>query len=132
MTLEPVISRRMHLAIDRIDEEMKDRGVVDVLKWWLFMATDIIGELSFGESFRILEAGEVGTPSPGRIVSGISELMESPSQKTQYSIDMEHVSSFQPMRTMFLLLAKLAEYLPLPLVKQTADWGKRLGFMQSN
>jgi hypothetical protein len=26
------------------------------------MATDIIGELSFGESFRMLEAGEVNMP----------------------------------------------------------------------
>jgi hypothetical protein len=33
--------------------------VADVFKWWLFMATDIIGELSFGESFRMLEAGKV-------------------------------------------------------------------------
>jgi len=40
-------------------EEMKTRGAADVLKWWLFMASDIIGELSFGESFHGLEHGEV-------------------------------------------------------------------------
>lgn len=40
-------------------EEIQDRGATDVFKWWLFMATDIIGELSFGESFRMLEAGKV-------------------------------------------------------------------------
>lgn len=40
-------------------EEIQTRGATDVFKWWLFMATDIIGELSFGESFRMLEAGEV-------------------------------------------------------------------------
>lgn len=38
---------------------MGRRGAADVFKWWLFMATDVIGELSFGESFRVLEAGEV-------------------------------------------------------------------------
>ncbi len=38
---------------------MKSRGVADVFKWWTFMATDVIGELSFGESFRMLEHGKV-------------------------------------------------------------------------
>lgn len=47
------------MAINRMDEEMGKRGAADVFKWWLFMATDVIGELSFGESFRMLEAGEV-------------------------------------------------------------------------
>lgn len=47
------------MTISRIAEEMQSRRVADVFKWWLFMATDIIGELSFGESFRMLEAGEV-------------------------------------------------------------------------
>lgn len=50
---------RVHMAISRMAEETQSRGVIDVFKWWLFMATDIIGELSFGESFRMLEAGEV-------------------------------------------------------------------------
>lgn len=42
---------------------MKIRGAVDVYKWWMFMATDVIGELSFGESFRMLEYGKVGDAS---------------------------------------------------------------------
>ena len=57
--MEPIILSRVQMAIDRIAEEMGKRGVADVFKWWLFMATDVIGELSFGESFRMLEAGEV-------------------------------------------------------------------------
>lgn len=57
--MEPIISSRVHMAIGRIEEEMEKRGAADVFKWWLFMATDVIGELSFGESFRMLEAGEV-------------------------------------------------------------------------
>lgn len=50
------------MAIGRISEELEKRGAADVFKWWLFMATDVIGELSFGESFRMLEAGEVKSP----------------------------------------------------------------------
>ena len=45
-----------------MDEEMKGRGVADVFKWFLFYSTDVIGELSFGESFRMLEIGKVSQP----------------------------------------------------------------------
>lgn len=57
--LEPLVNSRVCLAISRIAEEMERRGAADVFKWWLFMATDIIGELSFGDSFRMLESGKV-------------------------------------------------------------------------
>lgn len=53
------MNSRVCLAISRIAEEMERRGAADVFKWWLFMATDIIGELSFGDSFRMLESGKV-------------------------------------------------------------------------
>ncbi|KAJ5152779.1 uncharacterized protein N7482_009257 [Penicillium canariense] len=102
--MEPIISSRIHMAVDKMAEEMGKRGAADVFKWWLFLATDIIGELSFGESFRMLEAGE----------------------KTQYSIDLEQISSLQPLRTTFPMLVKAGKYLPLPIFKQTADAGKRL------
>lgn len=55
----PVVEQRVELAIQRMKEETKTRGATDVLKWFLFMATDTVGELSFGESFRTLESGEV-------------------------------------------------------------------------
>lgn len=57
--MEPLINARVRLTIQRMQEEMKTRGVADIFKWWIFMATDIIGELSFGESFRMLEQGRV-------------------------------------------------------------------------
>lgn len=41
-------------------EEMNSsRGVADVFKWWLFMATDIIGDLTFGSSFDMFVHGKV-------------------------------------------------------------------------
>jgi cytochrome P450 len=55
----PQIEEKVSLAIQRMEEEYKTRGAADVYKWWLFMTTDIIGELSFGESFRMLESGKV-------------------------------------------------------------------------
>ncbi|KAJ5454167.1 uncharacterized protein N7458_005123 [Penicillium daleae] len=94
--MEPIILSRVHMAINRITEEMGRRGAADVFKWWLFMATDVIGELSFGESFRVLEAGE----------------------KTQYTMDLEHISNLQPIRTTFPFLVKLGKYLPLPSIER--------------
>lgn len=56
---EPLITDRVRLAIRRIGEELEYRGAADIYKWWLFLATDVIGELSFGDSFRMLETGKV-------------------------------------------------------------------------
>lgn len=58
-TLIPVIDGKIQKAIDRMAGEMKERGAADMYKWWLFMATDIIGALSFGDCFRMLDKGEV-------------------------------------------------------------------------
>lgn len=56
---EPLITDRIRLTISRMEEESKIRGAADVFKWWTFMTTDVIGELSFGESFRMVEYGKV-------------------------------------------------------------------------
>jgi cytochrome P450 len=55
----PQIEDKVSLAIQRMEEEHNARGAADIYKWWLFMTTDVIGELSFGESFRMLENGKV-------------------------------------------------------------------------
>jgi cytochrome P450 len=55
----PVIEARLALTLSRMKEEMTSRGAADVFKWWMFMATDVIGELTFGDSFRMLELGHV-------------------------------------------------------------------------
>ncbi|KAI0394130.1 cytochrome P450 [Xylariaceae sp. FL0594] len=55
----PQIDSKVKLAIQRMREEQESRGVADIYKWWLFLTTDVIGELSFGESFRMLESGKL-------------------------------------------------------------------------
>lgn len=55
----PVIDERVQLAIAKMANEMKKKGFVDVYKWCHLMTTDIIGLLSFGEAFGMLEDGEV-------------------------------------------------------------------------
>ena len=53
--LEPRIREMIYLTLVKMSHGLKVKGSLDVFKWWLFMTTDIIGELSFGESFRMLE-----------------------------------------------------------------------------
>lgn len=57
--MHPTIQAKVDLAMDGMHKEMKTRGAVDIHKWWMFMTTDVIGELSFGEPFHMLEQGEV-------------------------------------------------------------------------
>ena len=59
VNFEPIVADRVNLCMKRMGEEMQSRGVADVYKWWTFLATDTVGELSFGESFRMLEYGKV-------------------------------------------------------------------------
>ncbi|KAJ5784933.1 uncharacterized protein N7503_010145 [Penicillium pulvis] len=101
---EPLISKRVNLAIEKIAQEMDSRGVADVFKWWLFMATDVIGELTFGESFQMLESGE----------------------KNQYSKDLESLSSLQPIRTTFPNMVDLARRLPLPIFNRAGAVANRM------
>ncbi|KAF2463266.1 cytochrome protein [Lindgomyces ingoldianus] len=100
-----VVRERSELTVQRIGEEMKVRGCADVLKWWYFMATDIIGELSFGDSFRMVEIGK----------------------KTQYALDLERVAMLGAWRSMLPTLVKIAYYLPLPVLNEAARAGQRLG-----
>jgi cytochrome P450 len=56
---EAVVRRSAELAIQKIGLEMKQYGAANVLKWFMFFSTDVIGELTFGDSFRMLEIGKV-------------------------------------------------------------------------
>lgn len=59
-TMEPFIIANVQRAIERMREDVERKGWSDVLQWYTFMATDVIGEASFGDSFRMLETGKVG------------------------------------------------------------------------
>ncbi|KAF7892845.1 uncharacterized protein EAF02_000383 [Botrytis sinoallii] len=102
--VEVFIRRNIDLAVKGITEEMSQRGAGDVSKWWMFMATDVIGELSFGESFKMLESGK----------------------KNQYILDIEANGSAGGIRGTFPFMVKLSNVIPLPALKVAAASGKRL------
>ena len=54
-TVEPTVNNNIAKTIAGIAKEMELQGSADVCKWFLYMATDVIGELSFAESFRMLD-----------------------------------------------------------------------------
>ncbi|OAQ63932.1 cytochrome P450 [Purpureocillium lilacinum] len=89
----PQIRALSDLAVQRIEEEMKTRGSADVLKWWLFMATDIIGQLTFGDSFRMLELG----------------------RKNEYAHELERVGRIGAIRASFPSIVSLAYKTPFRL-----------------
>ncbi|RYN56077.1 hypothetical protein AA0119_g13422 [Alternaria tenuissima] len=101
---EKIVTARTQLAVQKIGEESKKCGAADVLKWWLFMATDIIGELSFGDSFRMLELGK----------------------KNQYAEDLGKEAFLSGMRISFPMAIRIAGYFSLPFLREPAAATDRL------
>ncbi|TDZ33989.1 putative sterigmatocystin biosynthesis P450 monooxygenase STCB [Colletotrichum spinosum] len=53
-----VVREKVVKAVDKIRAEAAG-GSADILKWLLLMTSDVIGQLSFGESFGLLESGKI-------------------------------------------------------------------------
>lgn len=54
---EAAVREQVELAVRQIKRDA-EAGTADVYKWWRFMAGDVIGLLSFGETFGMLETGK--------------------------------------------------------------------------
>lgn len=131
--LIPTVTSRVELAIQRMKEELQTRDLVDVFKWGLFMSTDVIGELAFGESFRMLENGEVCRTHQTLWMLVISchgagnwKLTDLTLQKNQYIRDLEGLSSVGAVRVSFPTLIALAQKYPLPVFKKTMQQARRM------
>lgn len=72
---EPTVREKTLLAVEKIKVDART-GVADLLKWWTFMATDIVGVLGFGESFGMLELGKVDRKSIQRNCTFLTENIE--------------------------------------------------------
>jgi ABC-type Co2+ transport system permease subunit len=57
---EAVVGDKVRLAVKRIKGEAgrTEKGLVDVYKWWIFLASDVVAHVVFGESFHMLESGK--------------------------------------------------------------------------
>ncbi|KAI0018876.1 cytochrome P450 [Xylariomycetidae sp. FL0641] len=101
----PLIEEKVQLAMKGMKDEMKRRGATDVYNWWMFFTTDTIGELSFGESFNMLESGE----------------------KNQYIKDLEAVGYATAISELFPVEAMdfLGRFLRIPFLQGLADAEER-------
>lgn len=94
--MEPFIARNTNLAITRMVDEAAQQGYTDTFKWFTFMATDVIGESSFGQSFEMLRTGK----------------------KDQYIEDLETVGNKGTIRAEFPVLIKTLSKLPFGPAKE--------------
>lgn len=105
-TLEPQIRAKAELWAQQIEKENHERGAADVFKWNMFYTTDVIAELTFGESFHMLEKGK----------------------KNQYILDLESAGKGLAISTNFPNLFRVALWLklPVPLLKQAVGSTHRM------
>lgn len=54
------VEKNVRVAIDGMRNEMVSRGATDVLRWFTYLAADVIAELTFGQPLGMLERGRVG------------------------------------------------------------------------
>ncbi|TEY62722.1 hypothetical protein BOTCAL_0158g00170 [Botryotinia calthae] len=92
------IRRKVDMAIDKIKRDALV-GEVDILKFFMFMATDVVGHLCFGESFGTLEK----------------------ERKTQYIEDLQRVSTISGLRAEFPTLFRIGKMSRLPFLATPDD-----------
>ncbi|MCJ1252015.1 hypothetical protein MMC30_009253 [Trapelia coarctata] len=102
--VEPSIRSKAELAVARIKEEIQLQGTADILKWWTFLATDVIGELCFGDSFRMLEQGK----------------------KNDYIHELEYTTVFTGLLAELPFLKPLFAFLPIPIFRRIYSSRTRL------
>ncbi|KAB8067048.1 cytochrome P450 [Aspergillus leporis] len=102
--MQPTIDANIQLAIQQMRHEMKSRGSIDIFKWWYFMSTDLIGQLTFGHTFQLLERG----------------------QKNQLAADLETLPRLGMIGSAFPMLLQLASILPLPYFRDAMKAGQRI------
>ncbi|EQB55191.1 cytochrome P450 [Colletotrichum gloeosporioides Cg-14] len=99
-----VHKRQRRLLSSEMAESALQKHVPDVYHWFLSMATDIIGELSFGDSFRMLETGE----------------------ENQYIKDMQSVAQAGGVRVTFPFLLQLSKLVNIPVISDAVANQERL------
>ncbi|KAI2641268.1 cytochrome P450 [Xylaria nigripes] len=102
----PQIDDKVHLVIQKMKEESQTRGVIDIYKWWVFFSTDVIGELSFGESFKMLESGKIN----------------------QYIADLQSAGKMGSWRVAFprIMAYSIRLNIPIPRLKATREMAVRI------
>ncbi|KAJ5910072.1 Cytochrome P450 [Penicillium tannophilum] len=101
---QPVVAEKMAKALSKMEEELEQRGCIDVLKWWIYMALDVITELSYGASVNILEDEE----------------------ENRYIMDyLEGLGPIHAVRTTMPFVLTVANWLQFPIFNKLLNAGPR-------
>ncbi|KAF1350640.1 sterigmatocystin biosynthesis P450 monooxygenase [Delphinella strobiligena] len=103
LNYEQVVREKVDLAVSKIERDAKIGGA-DILKWFTYMATDVIGHLNFGKSFEMLEH----------------------EKKNQYIIDLETTMMISGIKSESGVLLTIASYLPVDRVRKAMQLEHRL------
>ncbi|KAH8724686.1 putative benzoate 4-monooxygenase cytochrome P450 [Phaeosphaeriaceae sp. PMI808] len=101
---DQVLQSRTTLVIQKIKDQGMTSTRADIFSWFTFMATDIIAELGFGESFHSLEHGK----------------------KSSFSEDLEKVMMFSGLRSEMGFIATMLYHIPIPSIQVWLGATKRL------
>ncbi|RDA93661.1 hypothetical protein CP533_4885 [Ophiocordyceps camponoti-saundersi (nom. inval.)] len=93
------IARLTRMMTAGMRQEMVSRGAVDVVKWFYFLALDVIGDVTFGQPSGLLERG----------------------QKNEYYEWLESAMWMAALRIAFPRLTAWSSILPLPLISQAKE-----------
>ena len=55
---DQIVKEKAALCVSQIKKEAQ-QGKADVFNWWMLLASDVSAHAAFGESFHMLEKGEV-------------------------------------------------------------------------
>ncbi|KAL3469060.1 cytochrome P450 [Aspergillus californicus] len=102
--VEELVDARVQFTIQRMKTDMERNGIVNVHKWWILMTSDIIGQLSFGESLGLLEIGK----------------------ESQFITDLKAIGMMEGLNTTVPSLVKLASIFPLPFIPNVVSGGHRM------
>ncbi|KAL3960775.1 hypothetical protein ACCO45_005892 [Purpureocillium lilacinum] len=97
-----LVDARCRLTLQRIREDMRSKGAADLFKWWMLFATDVIGEMTFGESFKTLEHGE----------------------RNDYVRMLGQTGNLGVVRSTFPLLTSIATKIPLPYFSKAVGYSR--------
>ncbi|RCI08946.1 hypothetical protein L249_5130 [Ophiocordyceps polyrhachis-furcata BCC 54312] len=134
------IERLTRMMIDGMRGEMVSRGVVDVAKWFYFLAVDVLGDLTFGQPPGLLEGGEVSLfrysfrprHSMSNMPFSVSRMREKKKNGYPtygYNQFLESAMWMAALRSAFPRLTAWSRIIPLPLLSRAKEATKTLAHL---
>lgn len=113
------VHSKVALTVQRMREEMQEKGFADIYKWWTFMTSEITGELTFGQSFRILEEGNIEGKREKLALILMAVLTFCGHQKDAFTRDLGNGGAvLAALRLTLPFIVKVAEHIPLGIVTE--------------